>query len=145
MKRLANVCIACCLAAALCLAVTAAQAQESTGTSGAMTVDDVTETFIGNTAVGTYKKFGAHFAQYFSLNGSSVMKARHPALGVKQFKGKHYFDDKGKFCASYPTLPGPKNVFCSFIIPLGDGRYELSGNLGFVKEVVDGKQLNRLR
>ena len=145
MKRLTNTAAVFTLAAVLGLVIIVNQAQEASGQADAMTVDEVEETFIGKTSVGIYKKFGVKFAQYFSPNGLSIMKARHPQMGVKKFKGKHYFNSKGEFCSNYPSIPGPHKIFCAHIISLGDGRYKLSGNLGFVKEIVDGKQLNRLR
>ena len=145
MKRLTNAPTAFFLAAILGLVVTVGLPQVALSSSDAMTVDEVTDTFIGKTSIGTYKKLGAKFAQYFAPDGSSIMKVRHAHIGVKQFRGKHYFNDQGKFCAKYPTLPSTNKVFCSNIIPAGEGRYILSGNLGFIKEVVDGKQLNRLR
>ena len=62
---------------------------------------------------------------------------------VSDFDGTCRFDDQGKLCINYPTLPASKKEFCTYMVLLGDGRYELTVG-GIFEQILEGEQFDEL-
>ena len=75
---------------------------------------------------------------------SAKLRARPDGIDtVSEFDGTYRFDDQGKLCINYPTLPISKKEFCTYMVLLGDGRYELTVG-GIFEQVLEGEQLDEL-
>ena len=152
MARLTRIAAAGLAATALGLTVAACQPQEMAATAqgaaapaDAMTVAEVQELVVGNTAIVRDEGRKVSRAEYFSPDGTAKLKANPDGFGMSfSYDGTYYFNDQGKFCAHYPTLPVSQKEYCEYMVPLGDGRYELSDG-GIYERVLDGEQLGELK
>ena len=121
-----------------------AAAPESNGSTGTMTVAEVRETVVGNTVFVRDEARKVSRAQYFSPDGTVKMRARPDGIGpVSDFEGTHRFDDQGRLCINYPTLPVSPTEFCTHMVLLGDGSYELTEG-GTFEQVLEGDRLDHL-
>ena len=121
-----------------------AAAAESNGSTGTMTVAEVRETVVGNTVFVTDEARKASRAQYFSPDGTVKLRARRDGIGeVSDFDGTHRFDDQGRLCINYPTLPASQTEFCTHMVLLGDGSYELTEG-GTFEQVLEGDRRDEL-
>ena len=109
-----------------------------------MTVAEVQETVVGNTVFVRDEARKVSRAQYFSPDGTAKLRAKPDGIDtVSEFDGTYRFDDQGKLCINYPTLPISKKEFCTHMVLLGDGRYELTVG-GIFEQVLEGEQLDEL-
>ena len=116
----------------------------STGSTDTMTVAEVQETVVGNTVFVRDEAKKVSRAQYFSPDGTAKLKAKPDGIDtVSEFDGTYRFDDQGMLCINYPTLPISKKEFCTYMVLLGDGRYELTVG-GIFEQVLEGDQLDEL-
>ena len=157
MTSLAKISTASMVAAALGLGLAACQAPqelastaqepaapESTGSTATMTVAEVQETVVGNTVFVRDEAKKVSRAQYFSPDGIAKLRAKPDGSGMaSNFDGTYRFDDQGKLCINYPTLPLSKKEFCTYMVRLGNGRYELTVG-GIFEQVLEGEQLDEL-
>ena len=73
------------------------------------------------------------------------LKAKPDSISMTfSYKGTYYFNDQGKLCTNYPTLPINPKEFCEYIVPLSDGRHELTDR-GVYERILDGEQLGELK
>ena len=152
MARLTRIAAAGLAATALGLTVAACQPQEMAATvqeaaapADAMTVAEVRALVVGNTAIARDEGRKVSRAEYFSPDGTVKLKAKPDSFGMSfNYVGEYYFDDQGRFCANYPTLPVSQKEYCEYMTPLGDGRYELTDG-GIYERVLDGEQLGALK
>jgi hypothetical protein len=152
MARLTRIAAAGLAATALGLTVAACQPQEMAATphgaaaaAVAMTVAEIQELVVGNTAIVRDEGRKVSRAEYFSPDGTVKLKAKPDAFGMSfNYVGEYYFNDQGRFCANYPTLPVSQKEYCEYMVPLGDGRYELSDG-SIYERVLDGEQLGELK
>ena len=127
----------------------ASTAQETAGTASigstdTMTVAEVQETVVGNTVFVRDEAKKVSRAQYFSPDGTAKLRAKPDGIDtVSEFDGTYRFDDQGMLCINYPTLPISKKEFCTYMVLLGDGRYELTVG-GIFEQVLEGDQLDEL-
>ncbi len=125
-------------------ALSEAAAPESIGSTGTMTVVEVEETVVGNTVFVRDEAKKVSRAQYFSPDGIVKLRAKPDGSGtVSDLDGTYRFDDQGKLCINFPTLPLTKKAFCTHMVRLGDGRYELTVG-GTFEQVLEGDQLDEL-
>ena len=116
----------------------------STGATGTMTVAEVQETVVGNTVFVRDEAKKVSRAQYFSPDGIAMLRAKRDGSDtVSDFDGTYRFDDQGMLCINYPTLPVSKKEFCTHMVLLGDGRYELTVG-GIFEKILEGEQLDEL-
>lgn len=155
MTGLAKISMAGLVATALGLGLAACQAPqesastaqepaapESTGSTGTMTVAEVQEVVVGNTVFVRDEAKKVSRAQYFSPDGTAKLRAKPDGSGmVSDFDGTYRFDDQGKLCINYPTIS--KKEFCTYMVLLGDGRYELTVG-GVFEQVLEGERLDEL-
>ena len=152
MARLTRIAAAGLAATALGLTVAACQPQEMAATvqeaaapGDAMTVAEVRALVVGNTVIARDEGRKLSRAEYFSPDGTVKLKAKPDAFGMSfNYVGTYYFDDQGRACANYPTLPVSQKEYCEHMVPLGDGRYELSDG-SIYERVLDGEQLGELK
>ena len=79
--------------------------------------------------------------------GRSHRKGLHSgrkAARLSCFARGSYFNDQGRLCTNYPTLPINPKEFCEYIVPLSDGRHELTDG-GVYERILDGEQLGELK
>ena len=151
MARLTNIAAAGLAATALGLTVVACQpqemataAQEAAVPADAMSVAEVRELVVDNTILARDDGRRVSRAEYFSPDGTVMLKAKPDSFGmVFGYNGTYYFSDQGKFCANYPSLPVSKKEYCEYIVPLGDGRYALTDG-SIYERILDGEQLGEL-
>ena len=125
-------------------AASEAAAPKSTDSTATMTVAEVQETVVGNTVFVRDEAKKVSRAQYFSPDGIAKLRAKPDGSGmVSDFDGTYRFDDQGKLCINYPTLPISRKEFCTYMVLLGDGRYELTVG-GIFERVLEGEQLDKL-
>ena len=109
-----------------------------------MTVAEVREAVVGNTVFVRDEARKSSRAQYFSADGTVKLRARRDGIGtVSDFDGTHRFDDQGRLCIDYPTLPASQTEFCTHMVLLGDGSYELTEG-GTFEQVLEGDRLDEL-
>lgn len=152
MTRLTNVAAAGLVVTALGLAVAACQPQEmaqpvldTAAPAGAMTVAEVQELVVGRTMLARDDVRKVSRAEYYSPDGTVKMKAKPDSFGMAfSFDGTYYFNEQGELCTHYPTLPVDPKEYCGHIVPLADGRHELSDG-GVYERVLDGEQLYELK
>lgn len=119
-------------------------ATASTGSTDTMTVAEVQESVVGNTVFVRDEAKKVSRAQYFSPDGTAKLRAKPDGIDtVSEFDGTYRFDDQGMLCINYPTLPISKKEFCTYMVLLGDGRYELTVG-GIFEQVLEGDQLDEL-
>ena len=105
-----------------------------------MTVAEVRETVVGNTVFVRDEVKKTSRAQYFSPDGIAKLRAKPDGSGVvSNFEGTYRFDDQGRLCINYPTLPISKKEFCTYMVLLGDGRHELTAG-GIFEQVIEGER-----
>ena len=157
MTRLTKISTAGLLATAFGLGLAASQvpgalasteqepaAPGATGSTSTMTVSEVQEAVVGNTVFVRDEAKKVTRAQYFSPDGTAKLRAKSDgAARVADFDGTYRFDDQGRLCISYPTLPISQKEFCTHMVLLGDGRYELTVG-GTFDRVLEGEQLDEL-
>ena len=106
-------------------AASEAAATASTGSTDTMTVAEVQETVVENTVFVRDEAKKVSRAQYFSPDGTAKLRAKPDGIDtVSEFDGTYRFDDQGKLCINYPTIG--KKEFCTYMVLLGEGRYELT-------------------
>ena len=112
--------------------------------ANAMTVGEVQALVVGKTIIVRDDNRKVSRAEYFSADGTVKMKAKPDSMSMSfSFEGTHYFDNEGKLCTNYPTLPVNPKEFCEYIVPLGDGRHELTSGSVY-ERILDGEQLDEL-
>lgn len=125
-------------------AASEAAAPKSTGTTGTMAVAEVREIVVGNTVFVRDEAKKLSRAQYFSPDGIAKLRAKRDGVSsVSGFDGTYRFDERGRLCINYPTLPVSKKEFCTYMVRLGDGRYKLT-NGGSFEQVLEGERLGEL-
>ena len=152
MARLAKIAAAGLAATALSFAVAACQPQmmapralDAAAPANAMTVAEVQELVVGKTILIRDENRGVSGAEYFSPDGAVKLKAKPDSISMTfSYKGTYYFNDQGKLCTNYPTLPINPKEFCEYIVPLSDGRHELTDR-GVYERILDGEQLGELK
>ncbi len=121
-----------------------ADAPESAGSTGAMTVAEVQGVVVGNTVFVRDEAKKVSRAQYFSPDGTAKLRAKRDGIDtVSGFDGTYRFDDRGRLCINYPTLPTSKKEFCTHMVLLGGGRYKLTVG-GIFEQVLEGDRLDEL-
>ena len=109
-----------------------------------MTVAEVEKLVVGNTVLARDEARKISRTEYFSPDGTVELNAKPDAFGmVFSYKGTYYFNDDGKFCANYPSIPVSQKEYCEYVVPLGDGRYELTDG-AIYEQVLEGEQLDAL-
>ena len=152
MARLAKFAAAGLAATALGLAVAACQPQmmvpralDAAAPANAMTVAEVQELVVGKTILVRDENRKVSRAEYFAPDGTVKLKAKLDSFAMSfSYKGKYYFNDQGRLCTNYPTLPINPKEFCEYIVPLSDGRHELTDG-GVYERILDGEQLGELK
>ena len=152
MSRLAKIPAAGLAATALGLAVAACQPQmmaprslDAAAPATAMTVAEVQELVVGKTIIIRDDNRKVSRAEYYSPDGTVKLKAKPDGFGMTfSYRGTYYFNDQKKFCANYPTLPIDPKEYCEYIVPLSDGRHELTDG-GVYERILDGEQLGELK
>ena len=152
MARLAKFAAAGLAAPAFALAVAACQppmttapALDTAAPANAMTVAEVEALVVGKTIIIRDENRKVSRAEYFAPDGTVKLKAKPDSMSMSfSFSGTHYFDDEGKLCTNYPTLPVNPKEFCEYVVSLGDGRHALAGG-GVYERILDGEQLGELK
>ena len=152
MARLTKIAAAGFAATALGLTVAACQppemaltAQEAAAPADAMSVAEVRELVVGSTILTRDDNRKMSRAEYFSPDGTVKLKAKPDGFGFAfNYDGTYYFNDQGRFCLNYPSLPVSQKEYCEYVLPLGDGRYELTDG-GIYEQILDGAQLGALK
>ena len=120
-------------------------APETAAPAGALTVAEVRELVVGHTVIARDEGRKVSRAEYFSPDGAVVLNAKPDAFGmIFSYDGTYYFDDRERFCANYPSLPVSQKEYCEYVVPLGDGRHELTDG-SIYEQVLDGEQLDALK
>lgn len=123
----------------------APSAREAGAPVNAMTVPEVQELVVGNTVLVRDEGRKVSRAEYFAADGTVKLRAKPDAFGMTfSYDGTHYFNDQAEFCAHYPTIPVSQKEYCVYVVPLGDGRFELTDG-GIYEQVLDGEQLSALK
>ena len=152
MARLTTIAAAGLAATALGLTLAACQPQEMAATAqedavpaDAMSVAEVQELVVENTVFARDDGRRVSRAEYFSPDGTVTLKAKPDSFSmVFSYIGTYYFNDEGKFCANYPSLPVSQKEYCEYMVPLGDGRYALTDG-SIYERILDGEQLSELK
>ena len=151
MVHLTNFAAAGLVVAALGFIVAACQmqattppVQEAVASADAMTVAEVQALVVGNTVLVRDEKRKVSRTEYFSADGTVTLNAKPDAFGmVFNYEGTYYFNSEGKLCANYPSIPVSQKEYCERVVPLGDGRYELTDG-GIYEQILEGEQLDAL-
>ena len=117
-----------------------------------MTVAEMTDLLVGNTVMGTSHAWNMTWSEFFAPDGTVKIRYRFEDQDdVGEGAGAYYFDANERFCTDYPETPdGP---YCSWILPLGNGKYvqvydqpsvgETSGSI--YEQVLEGDQVEAFK
>ena len=101
----------------------------------------------GNTILGVLDSWKLRWSEYFAPNGTARAVLRFEGQDDMEITGSYYTNARDEFCTEYPELPD-QTVFCSMIVPLGDGRYQqvyADGTRGSIyTQILEGEQLDAL-
>lgn len=152
MPRITKIAAAGLVATTLGLAIAACQphgmappAPEMAASADTLTVAEVQELVVGNTIIVRDDNRRVSRAEYFSPDGTVHLKAKPDGFGMSfSYDGTYYFNHQEMFCTNYPTLPVSPKEFCVHLVPLADGRYELTDG-GVYEQILEGEQLSELK
>ena len=118
--------------------------QEAAAPAGELTVAEVQDLVVGNTVFVRTEASRVTRAEYFSPDGTVLMKAKPDFMGMSfSFKGTYHFDEQEGLCFDYPTLPVSPKEYCEEVVRQDDGGYGL-GEGGVVQQILDGDHLDEL-